>query len=90
MLLLLPFLNNGFITGYFRKSGKIPDDSNLLDVWFRGELIKGEHIFSTLVEISSYPNVFFDFGDLIIFSISLVDIELRFMFGKGLLKVCDK
>lgn len=54
MLFLLSFLNNGFITENFKWSGRIPDDSDLLHVWFKGEPIKGELIFSNLVEFSNH------------------------------------
>jgi hypothetical protein len=43
-----------------------------------------------LVDTLSYPEEFFDFKDLIIFSTSLVDKELNFILGKGFKNVCDK
>jgi hypothetical protein len=50
-----PFLNKGFISEYFKRSGKIPDDNDLLHMCVRGELMNGGLIFNTLVGISSYP-----------------------------------
>jgi hypothetical protein len=45
---LPPFLNKGLTTAYFRWSGKIPEDSNLLHIWVKGELMKGEFIFGNI------------------------------------------
>ena len=39
--------------------------------------------FSIWVEISSYPLVFLDFKDLIIFSTSLVEAYCQLILGKG-------
>ena len=50
-----PFLNKGFISEYFKRSGKIPDNNDLLHMCVRGELMNGGLIFNTLVGISSYP-----------------------------------
>jgi len=47
-------LNQGFISEYFKQSVKIPDDNDLLQMWFRGEIMKGEIIFNNFVDISSY------------------------------------
>jgi hypothetical protein len=35
-------LNKGFISEYFKLSGKIPDDNDLLQMWVRREIMKGE------------------------------------------------
>ena len=51
---LSTFLNQGFISEYFKQSVKIPDDNDLLQMWFRGEIMKGEIIFNNFVDISSY------------------------------------
>jgi hypothetical protein len=48
---LSPFLNKGFTIPYFRQSGKIPKDIDLLQISVRGELIKEELIFNILVDI---------------------------------------
>jgi hypothetical protein len=53
MLRLSPFLNKGFISEYFRQSGKIPNDSDLLHMWVNGLIMKGELSFNNLVDISS-------------------------------------
>jgi len=42
-------LNKGFISEYFKWSGKIYND--LLRMWVRRELMKGELIFNSLVDI---------------------------------------
>jgi hypothetical protein len=42
---------------------------------------------NTPVDIPSYPEEFFSFKDLIMFSTSLVDKDLIFMFGNGFEKV---
>jgi len=51
---LSPFLNKGLTTAYFKQSGKIPEDNDLLHIWVKGELMKGELIFINLVDIPSY------------------------------------
>jgi len=66
-------LNKGFISEYFKRSGKIPFDNNLLHMWVRREIMKGELIFNSLVDISLYPWEFFNLRDLIIFLTSLAD-----------------
>jgi hypothetical protein len=43
---------------YFKQSGKIPEDIDLLHMYVKGELIKGELILNNLVDISSYPAEF--------------------------------
>jgi len=55
-------------TAYFKWSGKIPEDNDLLCVWDKGELMKGECIFSHFVDISSYPEEFLDLRDFIVFN----------------------
>jgi len=42
------FLNKGLTTAYFRRSGKIPEDSAFLHIWVKGELTKGELIFGNI------------------------------------------
>ena len=42
-----------FISEYFKWSGKIPDDNDLLHMWVKGQMIKGELTFSSLVNNSS-------------------------------------
>ena len=48
---------------------------DLLYIWVKSELIKGELMFINLVDIPSYPEEFLDLRDFIMFSISLVDIQ---------------
>jgi hypothetical protein len=68
MLDLLPFLNKRLTTAYFRWSEKIPEDNDLLHIHkVKGELIKHELIFNSLVDIPSYPEEFLVFKDFIIF-----------------------
>jgi hypothetical protein len=55
IFILSSFLNKGFISEHFKRSGKIPGDNDLLHMWVRGEIMKGELIFNNLVDISSYP-----------------------------------
>ena len=55
-------------------------------MWDRGEIMKGELIFNSLVGISSYPWELFNLRNLIIFLTSLDDDNLNSIFGKGLLK----
>ena len=50
IFILLPFLNKGFISEYFKWSGKI-SVNNLLHMWVGGEIMKGELIFNSLVDI---------------------------------------
>ena len=72
-------------TAYFKRSGKVPEDIDLLRMWVKGEVIKGELIFSNLVDISSYPKEILGLRDFIIFFISLVDTVFKLNFGNGLL-----
>jgi len=83
-------LNKGLTIAYFKQSGKIPEDKDLLHIWAKGELMKGEHIFISLVDIPSYPEEFLGLRDFIMFSISLVDMDFKLIFGKGFLKDCIK
>jgi len=48
--------------------------------------MKGEFIFSNLVDIPLYPEEFLGLRDFIMFSASLVDIDFRLIFGKGFFK----
>jgi len=58
-------LHKGFISEYFNPPGKIPDDNDLLHMWVRGEVMKGELMFNSLVDISSYPWELFNLRDFI-------------------------
>ena len=60
----------GLIMAYFKLSGNIPEFRIALQINVRGDMMNGALSFSIRVEISSYPPVFLDFKDLIIFSIS--------------------
>jgi len=84
-LVLSPFLNRGLTTAYFKRSGKVLEDIDLLHIWVKGEIIKGELIFSNLVDIPSYPREFLGLRDFIIFFFSLVDTDFKLMFGNGFL-----
>ena len=55
---------------YFNLPGNIPEFRIALQIYVKGDIMYGAHNFSIWVEISSYPPVFLDFKDLIIFSIS--------------------
>jgi len=83
-------LNSGLTIAYFRQSGKIPEDRDLLHLWAKGELMKGEYIFISLVDIPSYPEEFLGLRDFTMFSISLVDTNFKLISGKGFLKDCVK
>lgn len=74
--ILSPFLSKGFISEYFKQPGKIYYDNDLLCMWVRGELMKRELIFNSLVYILSYPWEFFKLKDLIIFLTSIVGNNL--------------
>jgi hypothetical protein len=90
MLDLSLFLNKSLTTTYFKRSGNIPEDNDLLYIWVKGELMEGELIFSNLVDIPSHPEEFLGLRDFIMFSTSLVDTDFRSIFGKGILKDCIK
>jgi hypothetical protein len=90
MLGLSPFLNKGLTTACFKWSGKIPEDNDLLHIWVKGELMKGELIFSNVLDIPLYPEEFLGLRDFIMFSACLVNIDFRLIFGKGFLKDCIK
>jgi hypothetical protein len=50
--------------------------------------MKGEIIFINLVDTPSYPEEFLGLINFINFSISLVDMGFKLIFGKGFLKDC--
>ena len=52
--------------------------------------MKGELILINLIDIASYPGEFLGKRDFIMFSISLVDMNFKIIFGKGFLKDCIK
>jgi len=83
-------LNKGLTIAYIKQSGKILEDKDLLHIWAKGELMKGEHIFISLVDIPSYPEEFLGLRDFIMFLISLVVVDFKLIFGKGFLKDCIK
>jgi len=51
--------------------------------------MKGELIFSNVLDIPLYPEEFLGLRDFIMFS-ALVNIDFRLIFGKGFLKDCIK
>jgi hypothetical protein len=59
-------------------------------MWVKGELIKEELIFINLVDIPSYPEEFLGLREIIMFSVLLVDIDFRLIFGNKFLKDCGK
>jgi len=60
-------LNKGFISEYITWPGKIPVGNDLLHMWVRAEIMKGELIVNSLVDFSSYSWEFFNLRELIIF-----------------------
>jgi hypothetical protein len=50
--------------------GKTPDESDLLHMYDRGDVMKGVLTFRIFRGIPSYPWEFLGFSDLIIFSVS--------------------
>ena len=52
---LSPFLCKGFISENFNQEGKIPDKSDLLHTYVRGDVIKGVLTFKIFIRIQSYP-----------------------------------
>jgi hypothetical protein len=52
-------------------------DNDLLHIWVKGQLMKGELIFSNVVGIPSYPEEFLSLRDFIMFSTSLVDVDFK-------------
>jgi len=72
ILVLSPFLYNGFILEHFNQEGKIPEESDLLNMNVSRNMKKRVLTFRIFVWISTYWWALFDFSDLIIFSISLV------------------
>jgi hypothetical protein len=42
------FLKKGLTTAYFRECGKIPEESDLLHIWVKGKLMKGELTFRNI------------------------------------------
>ena len=83
---LSPFICKGFISENFNQEGKIPDKSNLLHMYLKGDVMKSVLTFRIFVGIASYPWQFLDFSDLIIFSISFGLVYFILMFEQGSLK----
>ena len=83
---LSPFLCKGFISEHFNREGKIPDESDLVHMYVRGDVMKGVFTFRIFIGITSHPREFWVFSDLIIFSISLDVVYFSFLFEKGSLK----
>ena len=83
-------MNKGLTIAYFKWSRKIPEDKDLLRTWAKGELMKGEGIFISLVDIPSYREEFLGLRDFIMYSISLVDMDFKLIFGREFLKDCIK
>jgi hypothetical protein len=52
---LSPFVYNGLISENFNQEGKIPEESDLLHMYVRGNMIKVVPIFRIFIGISSYP-----------------------------------
>ena len=67
IMCLSPFLQLVFISEYLRRSGKIPEDNDLVHMLVNGELIKVELCFIIFTEISSYLYELENFKDLINF-----------------------
>jgi len=53
--LLSPFLCKGFISENFNQEGKLPDESDLLHISVRGDVMKGVLTFRIFIGIPSYP-----------------------------------
>ena len=70
---------------YLNLTGKTPELRAVLTIQVKGEIIYGELNFIIWFEISSYPYVFLDFRDLIMFRISYVEAYCQFIFAKGFL-----
>jgi len=75
----------GFTVAYFNLSGKTPELKAALQIWAKGETINGEFNFMIQLEISSYPDVFLEFRDLIVLSISYIEAYWQFILEKGIL-----
>jgi len=53
--ILSPFLSTGFISENFNQEGKIPDKSDLLHMYVRGDVMKGLLTFKIFIGIPSFP-----------------------------------
>ena len=53
--ILFPFLCTGIISENFNREGNIPDESDILHIYVKGDVIKGVLIFKIFVGIPSYP-----------------------------------
>jgi hypothetical protein len=52
---LSTLLHKGFISENFNQEGKIPDKSDLLHMYVRGDVMKGVLTFRIFIGIPSYP-----------------------------------
>jgi hypothetical protein len=53
--ILSPFLFKGFISENFNRDGKIPDEGDFLQMYVKGDVMKGVLTFRIFVGIPSYP-----------------------------------
>ena len=86
IFVLSPFLYKGFISENLNQDGTIPVESELLQIYVRGDVTKGVLTFRIFIGIPSHAWEFLDFSDLIIFSISLGVVYFSFMFEQGSLE----
>jgi hypothetical protein len=74
-----PFLNSDCTSEYFNRSGNIPDNDTLLNMYVNGDSIKGALAYRILSDISSYPCEVLLFNELIILLISYVVVVFNFI-----------
>jgi len=53
--ILSPFLHKSFISENFNQEGKIPDESGLLHMYVRGDVMKGVLTFRIFIGIPANP-----------------------------------
>jgi len=86
IFILSPFLCKGFISENLNQDGNVPGESDLLQMYVRGDVTKGVLTFRIFIGIPSFPWRFLEFSDLIIFPISLGVVYFSFVFELGSLK----
>ena len=74
MISLSPFLNIVWITKNFSLSGKTPEEGDLLQIYVKGEMIKGALIFRILAGSAWWSQEVLVFRDFIMVPTSPIEV----------------
>ena len=74
MISLSPFFNIVLSIENFSLLGKTPKERDSLQIYVKGEMIKGALIFRILTGSTSWPQEFLDFRDFMMVAVSPVEV----------------